>query len=300
MTMKPSCVLVVDGAADLPAEVIAAYGIHLVPLTVYFGDESFRSGIDISCVEFCQRMRERREYPTTSQPSVGEYVEAYRNAAVSGLPILSIHVSAGLSGSMNSARTARQMLPELDITMVDTGTISGGMGIHVMVAAELARQGEPVVKIVEAMKQYGSQAEMFFTLDKLDYLRKGGRIGRVAGAVGALLGIRPVVAVDKSTGTYLPAGKARSYRGAVNEMLELVVQRVGEGNEASCLIICGDQRAEAEYLAENLRRRLAVSQLWIAESNPALAAHVGPDAIQIAYFPGALPTMKVEPAEVVA
>lgn len=263
--------------------------MELVPLMVHFGNESFRSGIEMTPEEFYRRLRERGEFPTTSQPSAGEYHDAYLKAAEAGLPILSIHLSAGLSGSINSARTAREMLPQLDITQVDTKTLSGEMALQVLVAAEMARRGEPIPAIVAMLQSVYQRSHLFFTIDKLDYLRKGGRIGRVAGAVGSLLGIRPVITVDKATGTYIPVTKARSFRRAIEEIAERMIADVGEGNEVSLMVLEGDCKAEVEHLFTIVQSRLKVIWLHHVHANPSLGAHIGPDAMGIAYYPGALP-----------
>lgn len=294
MTNRPSCVLVVDGGVDLPSGMATEYGIQLVPLTVHFGNEVYRSGIDISPKDFYRRLRERGEFPTTSQPSAGEYHAAYLKAAEAGLPIISIHVSSGLSGSYNSARTAREMLPHLDITLVDTKTLSGEMALQVIVAAEMARLGKPVSEIVATLQHLYKESSLYFTIDKLDYLRKGGRIGRVSGAVGSLLGIRPIVTVDKSNGTYIPVSKARSFRRAIEEIAEKIIAHVGEGKEISLMVMEGDCPAEIERLVQILRSRLRLVWYQHLHANPSLGAHTGPDAMGVAYYPGALPTLSLE------
>ncbi|MFZ5817047.1 MAG: DegV family protein [Bacillota bacterium] len=298
MEQRPSCTLVIDGGVDLPAGLAAEPGVHIVPLMVHFGNETFRSGVDITAEQFYRRLRERGEFPTTSQPSAGEYKAAYERAAEAGLPILSIHVSSGLSGSFNSARTAREMLPHLDITLVDTRTLSGEMSMQVMVALDQARRGVPVPEIKAALEKLYQDSHLYFTIDKLDYLRKGGRIGRVAGAVGSLLGIRPIVTVDKSNGTYIPAGKARSFRRAIDEIAEKIIADVGEGKDVSVMIMQGDVPEEVARLKAVLEGRLKVVWFQQLHANPSLGAHIGPDALGVAYYPGALPLLSLEPVGV--
>jgi len=278
---------------DLPAGLAEAYEIHVVPLLIHFGDRTYRSNIDITAQQFFRRLRERGEFPTTSQPSAGEYLEVYRRAAEKGLPILSIHISSGLSGSYNAARAAREMLPQLDITLVNSWTLSGEMGLQVLVAADLAQNGVPVPEIVSTLADLYLKSKLYFTIDRLDYLRKGGRIGRVAGAVGGLLGIRPIVTVEKSTGTYVPVGKARSFRKAIDEIAEQVIRDVGEGGQVSLAILEGDCPAEAERLIARLEDRLDVVWLRRLHVNPSLGSHTGPDALGVAYYPGVLPILSL-------
>jgi len=297
MNHQRSCTLVVDGGVDLPPALIAQYGLHIVPLTVHFGDESYQSGVTITPAAFYQRLRERGEFPTTSQPAVGDYVGAYVRAAEAGLPILSLHLSSGLSGSYNAASAARALVPELDITLVDTRTLTGEMALQVLVAAEMAEQGRPIAEICEVLRTVNERSHLYFTIDKLDYLRRGGRLGRVAGAVGNLLGIRPIVTVDKSTGTYVAAGKARSFRRAVETVAERIIEDVGEGGEVSLMILEGYCPDQVAHLVSLLRSRLDVIWFHHVHANPSLGAHVGPDAIGAAYFPGPLPFVGGDVAE---
>lgn len=289
MSGKPSAVILADGGIDLPDGYAGQYGIEVLPLLVHFGEEELRSGIDISAPEFYRRLREGSVLPTTSQPSAGEYMAAYRKAAEAGLPILSFHLSAGLSGSISSARAARDMLPELDIRIVDTGTLSAAMGMQVLVAAELAAQGADPGAIVAKTRAIGADADLLYTCDTLEYLRRGGRIGRVAGYLGNLLGVRPIITVDKATGTYVAAGRARSFRTAAAAMVEKIAERVGDGAALSCFILHGDCLHEAERLADSLRARFNCVLLEISRANPALGVHIGPDTLGICYFPGTLP-----------
>mgnify|MGYP000854735274 CR=1 FL=1 len=289
MTQNRSCTLVVDGGVDLPEELVAQYGIQVVPLTVHFGDESYQSGVTITPAEFYRRLRERGEFPTTSQPSVGDYVEAYRCAGEAGLPILSLHLSSGLSGSYNAARTAASLLPHLDITLVDTMTLSGEMSLQVLVAAEMAEQGFSIPEICDMLRAVNERSRLYFTIEKLDYLRKGGRMGRVAAAVGSLLGIRPIVTVDKATGTYVAVAKARSFRRAVEELAHRIIADVGEGNEVSLIVLEGHCPDEVAHAVALLRSRLNVIWFQHLHVNPSLGAHVGPGALGVAHFPGPLP-----------
>lgn len=297
--MKRSAVIVADGGIDLPEGFAAKYEIRTIPLMLSFGSEELRSGIDISAADFYARLRVDPNHPTTSQPSAGDYVELYKEAAKAGLPILSFHLSEGLSGSIKSARLAKEMLPDLPITIVDTGTLSGAMGLQVLVAADMAMRGEMVCAILAAAKQIGQDTDILYTLETVEYLRRGGRIGRVAGAVAGLLGIRPVITVDKSTGTYVPAGRVRSFRAGLHLIVDQIVANVGEGAEISCIVLHGDCMPDVERFLERLKARLNVKWLHIVRANPALGVHVGPDTVGIAYYKGLLPISEAAMAEVV-
>lgn len=288
MEAKPSAVIVADGGVDLPEWAASEMNIRVVPLMVRFGDEELRSGIDITPAQFYERLR-NGEIPATSQPSVGDFLAIYKEAAEAGLPILSFHLSAGLSGSIRSAQTARDMLPDLDIRLVDTGTLSGAMAMQVLVAADAVARGADPDEAIAMAREVGAKTDMFFTIDKLDYLRRGGRIGKVAGYVGSFLGIRPIVTVEKPAGTYAAVGRARSYRGAVSNIVDMIVERLGEGAEVSCVAINADSGAEVEWLIKSLNERMRPVWVEVVRGNPSLGAHVGPDALAIAVYPGLLP-----------
>lgn len=289
MIEHTSAVIVADGGIDLPEGYAEQMALSVVPLMVNIGSQSLQSGVDITPKEFFNHLRHAEELPTTSQPSVGDYIAIFREAGKYGLPILSFHLSRGLSGSIHSAEAARQMLPGLDIRLIDTGTLSCAMAMQVMVAVDMARDGFPPEEIIAEVRTIGEKADLLFTLDKLEYLRKGGRIGRVAGYVGNLLGVRPIVTVDKSTGTYVATGRGRSFRQAIKRIADMVVERIGEGNEVSLFIVRGDCPAEADFLLEDLRRRLDVRLAEVMWVNPSLGVHVGPDALGVAFYPGTLP-----------
>jgi DegV family protein with EDD domain len=289
VTHAPSAIIVADGGVDLPEGYAAALGIHTLPLMLSFGGTYLRSGLDITADDFYRRLREGGPLPTTSQPAVGDYVELYKQLGEAKLPILSFHLSAGLSGSVGAARLAREMLPELEIHQIDTGTLSGAMAFQVLQAAEMAQRGIAPELIIAEAKRIGQKADVLFTIDTLEYLRRGGRIGRVAGYMGTLLGLRPIITVDKATGTYTATGRARSFRGAAAQMVDQIAANVGEGAEISAIVLHGECEAELEKLVERLRTRLNCRWLRVARPNPSLGVHIGPDSLGIAYYPGVLP-----------
>ncbi|HWI64432.1 MAG TPA: DegV family protein [Symbiobacteriaceae bacterium] len=297
--MKRSAVIVADGGIDLPEGFAQQYEIRTIPLMLSFGSEELRSGIDISAADFYKRLRTDPHHPTTSQPSVGDYVQLYQEAGRTGLPILSFHLSVGLSGSFRSAQLAREMLPHLDITQIDTGTLSGAMGLQVLVASDMALRGEPIPSIVAEVQRIGKESDILYTLDTVEYLRKGGRIGKVAGAVAGLLGIRPVITVDKVSGTYVSTGRVRSFKAGLNMIVDQIAAEAGEGAVISCIILHGDAMPDVERLLERLKTRLNVHWCHVVRANPALGVHVGPDTVGVAYYKGVLPISDAAMAEVV-
>lgn len=296
MKHVPSAVIVCDGGVDLPEGYAGRYGIATAPLMVCWGDELLKSGVDITAEAFYRRLRTDKVHPTTSQPSVGDYLALYKQAVATGLPVLSLHLSAGLSGSYTSAKMAREMLPDADITLVDTGTLSAAMAMQVLVAGDMAARGVPVPAIVAELARIARETDIIYTIDTLEYLRRGGRIGRVAGYIGTLLGLRPVITVDKSTGTYNATGRARSFRAGANLLVDQIADACGEGAEISCIMVHGDCAPEMEKLIERLQARMNCRWIKVVRANPSLGVHVGPDTLGVAFYRGVLPIADADQA----
>lgn len=294
--MTPSAnhppIIVTDAACDLPADVIETYGIHVAPLTILFGDEAFRSGIDITPDEFYRRLSESGVHPTTSQPTAAEFADLYRRLAAENQPVLSIHLSEGLSGTVNAARQAARNVPEMPVTVHDSGTLTSALGLQVLVAARAAKAGYSVEQILPLLAQTHETGGMLFTVDDLSYLHRGGRIGSVRYQLGQILHIKPIITVAKTgpkVGTYIQAGRARSMAKAVDAFVAQIVEHVGAGNKLRAISLYGD----SPELAEQLNRRLAETfecvYLEMMPTAPVLGVHVGPKALGVGYAAGDWP-----------
>ena len=271
--------IVTDSAVDLPEEMFAQYGIERLPLLITFGSETLRSGVDIQAEEFYRRLAASHDHlPTTSQPSVGEFVDLYRRVGQTDKDIISVHVSSGLSGTLNSASQAARQCPELNIQLIDTKTLSAAEGFQVMAAAQAARRGQPIEQIVKRAHEVGDQTEIFFTLDTLYYLQKGGRIGRVQAIAGALLNLKPVITVDKGPGTYVRASNARSISKAVTIIADLVHEKMKD-RPAWVHVLHTNSPDQAQALAEQIRARLPAARLTCGQIVPVLGVHTGPGCV---------------------
>lgn len=285
-------IIVTDAACDLPADVIESYGIHVAPLTILFGDEAFRSGIDITPDEFYRRLSESGVHPTTSQPTAAEFADLYRRLAAENQPVLSIHLSEGLSGTVNAARQAARNVPEMPVTVHDSGTLTSALGLQVLVTARAAKAGYSVEQILPLLAQTHETGGMLFTVDDLSYLHRGGRIGSVRYQLGQILHIKPIITVAKTgpkVGTYIQAGRARSMAKAVDAFVAQIVEHVGAGNKLRAISLYGD----SPELAEQLNRRLAETfecvYLEMMPTAPVLGVHVGPKALGVGYAAGDWP-----------
>jgi len=185
--------IVTDSATDIPPELAKELDVTVVPATIFFGDEAFRDGVDITPDEFFRRLTSSPVLPKTSQPSVGDFLEAYKPLVDEGHDIVSVHVSSKLSGTLNSARNASQELPGARIETVDSGLASIGATIAVQTAAEAVRRGMAADEVAKAAARAASRVQFYIVFDTLEYLQKGGRIGKAQALVGSLLSLKPIL-----------------------------------------------------------------------------------------------------------
>ena len=214
--------VVTDSTSDMPPELAAELGVTVVPLTVFFGDEAFKDGIDLTHDEFFQRLATSPVSPRTSQPSPGDFVEVYKSLTEQGHDVVSIHVSDKLSGTMNSARSAVLELPSARIELVDTQLTSMAMTLIARAAAVAANGGATVEEVTRIAEQAASKIDLFFVLDTLEYLHKGGRIGKAAALFGGLLSIKPVLKMVD--GEVHPHEKVRTRTKALLRMREIAAE----------------------------------------------------------------------------
>ncbi len=271
--------IVTDSAVDLPEEMFAQYGIERMPLLINFGTESLRSGIDILPEEFYRRLVANRDnLPTTSQPSMGDFVELYRRVGQSDKDIVSVHISSGLSGTINAAAQAAKQCPELNISLIDTKTLSAAEGFQVVAVAQAIRRGWSLDKLKQRVQEVADQTDIFYTLDTLHYLQKGGRIGRVQAMAGALLNLKPVITVDKGPGTYIRAGSARSIPKALTIIAELVKEKMKD-RPAWIHVLHTNALEAAQNLSAQIAALLPTAKITLGQIVPVLGVHTGPGCV---------------------
>ena len=269
--------IVTDSTGDLPAEVVQELDITVVPLNVHFGEESFQDGVDLDSDGFFERLTTEASLPTTSQPSVGAFLETYRGLLEAGHEVVSVHISAKLSGTMNSALQAREQLdagPRL--TVVDSQQVGLALGIVATAAAQAVKDGASYEETVELTPRVSERVRLFVLLETLEYLQRGGRIGRAQAFLGSLLHIRPILTVLEGEVHPLERVRARK-RG-----LERLCQLAAECGPLQQVGICHSTTPEdALALEEQVRPTLARGRLIQARFGPVLGTHVGPGAIAV-------------------
>lgn len=277
--------IVTDSAAEITREEMQAWGIHVVPLFIEFPDEEIAAG-DIDPDEFYNRLRAMEpQIPTTAQPSVGMFLDTYRQLTATGEELLSIHISSGLSGTVNTARLASQQLSEAKITVVDTLTLSAAERFSVLVAAMAIKKGWPSHKIMERLTTIQKSEDIAFTLETLDYLARGGRIGRVQALAGSLLKLKPVISVEKTDGKYNTLGKGRTMQQTMKTIVDYFVTKFGTNMPLWITLMHGQIPDKAVIFEELLKSRLKVARLDVRRVSPVLGVHTGPSVVGAGVMP---------------
>ena len=267
-------IIVTDSTADIPAVLKKSLDIHTIPLLVNFGSESFADGVEISNDQFYGRLVAADALPTTSQPSVGAFKELYERLGQSGEPIVSIHIAGELSGTIRSAESAKELLPDLDIQIVDSRSTTMSLGWAAIIAARAAKAGESVESIVQLVKDAASRTRLLAVLDTLRYLEKGGRIGRTRALLGTLLSVKPII--DVRDGEILPFEQVRTKKKALKRLIE-EAEALGPFEEL-CVLHCRAE-AEAQQLVQQLGHVHPVEQIVVAEIGAVVGTHIGPGAL---------------------
>ena len=277
--------IVSDRAMDLAAEQLVGLNIHLVPLTFTLDGKTYRSGVDVQPDEFYQMLAATESFPTTSQPSAGEFAEVYRRIAATDPDILSIHISSGLSGTLNSAIAGAALVPEARVTFVDTKTLSGAEGWQVQAAARAAKAGWSKEKTVPMLGHIGAAADIMYTLATLKYLIHGGRISHLKGLLGSVLNMKPLIGVEKERGTYVNLGQARALDSAILKIADHVATRYPRGTALKTQVMDGHNREGAERLRERMDQYFKCTWLPTSSIAPVLGAHTGPGLVGLVYAP---------------
>jgi DegV family protein with EDD domain len=275
--------IVTDSTSDLTPELQSEYGIGVIPLTVHFGPESFKDQIEMTADGFWAKLGNTPHHPKTAQPSPGEFMELYQKVHAEGDEILSIHLSSALSGTLSSASIAAQMMPDAKITLVDTKSVSLGLGMLVIEAARMAKAGKTVEEIAGWANQVKERMTIYFTLDTLEFLRKNGRMGRAQALLGGLLGIKPILTVDRD-GLVAPADKVRGRAKVFPRILELMQEQTPAGRTIRCATLHARAHDEAARLLEEIKQLYKVEESWIAEIGPVVATNGGPGTVGVAFY----------------
>jgi DegV family protein with EDD domain len=267
--------VVTDTTHYLPRELVEANDIREVSLYVNWPDAQERESQMGSFDAFYDRLRGARELPTTSQPSVGDFLAVYEPLLAEGRDIVSIHLSGGISGTVESARQAAEQCPPGRVHVLDSSTACGGLGLVAMAAAKGAREGMGAEACLDRARQARERLTLWFAVDTLEYLVRGGRIGRAQGLVGSALKIKPILSVESDIA---PVERVRTSARAFARMVEMLRTLQADGVDG-WVVQHVQAPAEAERLAEQGREIFGTEPVFVSEIGPVIGAHVGPGLI---------------------
>jgi len=273
MTVK----IVTDSSADLPASLVKELGITVVPLYVRFGEKVYRDRVDISEDEFYQRLLHDPVHPSTIQPTPQDFASVYQKLSSKADGIVSIHISAKLSGTYNSALQGREMIKKgCPIEVVDSQTTSMGLGLIDIAAATVAKGGGDLSAVMEEVKQAIPGIHMLFLLDTLEYLLLGGRIGKAKALLGSVLNVKPVLTFKE--GEVVPAGQVRSRTKGLDRLFDFARN---VSNIEDLAVVYNTTPDEAQALGERISTIFTKEQIKLARVGPMLGVHSGPGALAV-------------------
>jgi len=277
--------IVTDTGMDLSDQQRMGLNIHQVPLMVTLDGQTYRSGVDVHAEEFYYSLASTNNLPKTSMPSPGDFAALYRELARTDPDILSIHISSGLSGTLDAARLGTTMVKEANVTIVDTLTLSGGQGWQVEAAARAAKAGWSLKRILDLVSRVRVASETLYTLPDLSYLIHGGRISHLKGLLASVLKLKPLIGVSKTDGKYYVRDKKRSFARALSAITDVIERDHPAGTSLRVQVAHANNHDGAEQLRQAIDKLFECEWLPTCTVAPALGAHTGPGLVGIVYAP---------------
>ncbi|HEV2474895.1 MAG TPA: DegV family protein [Candidatus Dormibacteraeota bacterium] len=278
-----SIAIVTDSTADLPSHLTRTRSISVVPLTLNFEGRSLLDGVDIRPSEFYRKLPNATTHPTTSQPSAGRFAEVYSELLTDHSDIISIHISEKLSGTYASAVQGAEMTDSKRVHVIDSQLVSMSLGLLTLAASEMVSRGDGAQSIVGHVSSMREQVQTYFSVATLEFLRRGGRIGRASAMLGSVLQVKPVLCIRD--GLVTPLERVRTIDRALNRVVELT--REMDGGKGLCVIVGhADAEADAERVARELEPHCET--LMIQPLGPVVGAHAGPGVVGVGVYPADL------------
>ncbi len=274
--------IVTDSTADLSGDIVRRYNITVVPLKVFFGQEVFLDGVEITPDEFFRR-QVAGEISSTSQPSPAEFVDHYGPLVDAGDEILSIHISSLMSGTVQSANLAKTILNYPGLEIVDSGLVSVAMGLMVLNLARAAEAGKTMSELLVMTEKMKRELSVYFMVDSLEYLQRGGRIGKAQAFLGTLLNVKPILTVKD--GLVHPHEKVRGRSRACARLISIMEEKYGRGRKLQCWITHGDFPEGLQEVGKGMPERFDCAELITGRLGPVVGTHTGPGLVGMACLP---------------
>lgn len=274
--------IITDTTSGLSKQEAAQYNIPVVPQIVTFGEESFYEGEQISIQEFMVRLKASRTLPKTAAPPPELFVELFQRLVPTGNPILCIHPSSEISGTVRSASVAAMDFPQADIRVIDTRVVASPLATMVLLAARWAGNGLDINEVERKLRLLIPRCRIYFLVDTLEYLARGGRIGGASALLGSVLQIKPILALqDGKVNQY---EKERTHRRAVARLKEIVIEQIARGEDGHLSVMHAGVPEQGQQLADELQLQLSLAEVPLLEVPPAIITHGGPGILGVGFF----------------
>ncbi|HTX78047.1 MAG TPA: DegV family protein [Longilinea sp.] len=274
--------IVADTLSCISTQTAKEKGIFFLPQIIIFGDETYRDDTEMSPLQFLQKQATSPEFPKTAAPQPILYAPIFKEIAEKNDTAIVICPSGSLSGTLRSAQVGAQDFPDADIRIVDTNIIAAGLGTVVLQALEWARQGLDADTIIQKIKELSARNKVYFVVDTLEYLHRGGRIGAASALMGSLLDMKPILSfIDGKTEA---VEKQRTKKRALSRMIEIIMSNCPHDSSAHVTIMHGNVEKEAQELAEVLKSKLGIEDIELLYPPPAVLVHAGPGVLGVSYF----------------
>ncbi len=274
--------VVTDSTSDLPQELAKEHGIRIIPQVLIMGTKTWRDGVDIDPPAFYELLQTSPDFPASSQPSVADFRDAFEELSKEADGIAAILVSDELSGTINSARMAKESLPDVPIEIVDTRSVSAQLGFIALAAARAAAAGADLQAVADKARAMIGHASVYFVVDTLEYLHRGGRIGAASRLFGTALNLKPLLTIKD--GIVQPVTKVRSRRKALATLLQLLDEELAGKESIQMAVLHVAAPEEADQLAEQLVDRYHPAEMLRTECGPVVGTHAGPGTLGVAYY----------------
>lgn len=274
--------IVTDSTAYIPKSIREKYNIYIVPLSVNFGEESFREEIDISSQDFYEKMRNSTELPTTSQPAIGDFLELFGKLSEEYDEIITIHLSKNISGTFEAAQSAANTVENVTVFPFDSQLSAMPQGLSVLAAAELREAGKTGKEIIAYLEEMRPKTRAYFMVDDLTNLQKGGRLSSAQALLGSLLNVKPILhLVD---GFIVPFEKIRTRKKAIKRMVDMLEQATENENVRKVVFIHGNNEVSAEELRAEYVKKYPEIETIISCFGPVIATHLGENSIGLSWY----------------
>ena len=274
--------VVTDSTCDLPRELAKKHDIHIIPQVLIMGTKTWRDGVDIDPPAFYELLQTSSDFPASSQPSVTDFEEVFAEVAKDAEGIAAILVSDELSGTLNSARMAKESMPDVPIELVDTRSVSAQLGFIALAAARAAAAGADLQTVADTARAMIGHASVYFVVDTLEYLHRGGRIGAASRLFGTALNLKPLLAIKD--GIVQPVTKVRSRRKALATLLQILDEELAGTERIQMAVLHIAAPEEADRLAEQLVTRYHPAEMIHTECGPVVGTHAGPGTLGVAFY----------------